>query len=66
MLSVSTIYSLCYPRYPQWKCYVEGTTGPHTICNNYLSFIGILKSKTILSLYLLKEKQKQKQIKQQV
>ena len=60
VLSVSTIYSLCYLRYLQWKCYVEGTTGLHTICNNYLSFIGILKSKTISPLYLLKKKTKTK------
>ena len=46
-------------------CYVERTTGPHTICNNYFIFIEIHKSKTILSLHLLK-KQKQKQIKPQV
>ena len=47
-------------------CYVEGTTGPHTIYNNYLNFIEILKSKTILSLHLFKKNSRQKQIKPQV
>ena len=46
-------------------CYVERTTGPYTICNNYLIFIEIPKSKTILFLPLVK-KTKQKQIKLQV
>ena len=36
-------------------CYVERTTGLHTICNNYFIFIDIPKSKTILSLHLLKK-----------
>ena len=36
-------------------CYVERTTGPQIICNSYFIFIEIPKSKTILSLHLLKK-----------